>query len=182
MLTTLFSPKPINRMLDSLIDLAKDHLSGVVNNQPELQNRDPQETARITGETVLEDLMGQAQTGNTSGIMEMLSGQQTSATSPLVSGMIPGIAAKLAGRLGISEGTARTLAAAAIPLIMNMMNGQVNQAQKGGLDIGSMIGGLMGGGGLSGLDGLGNLGGLGGKPKGNQQQGGLGDMLGGFFK
>jgi hypothetical protein len=60
--------------------------------------------------------------------------------------MIPGIAAKLAGRLGISEGTARTLAAAAIPVIMNMMNGQVNQAQKGGLDIGSMIGGLMGGG------------------------------------
>ena len=47
-------------MLDSLIDLAKDHLSGVVNNQPELQNRDPQETARITGQTVLEDLVGQA--------------------------------------------------------------------------------------------------------------------------
>jgi hypothetical protein len=65
---------------------------------------------------------------------------------------------------------------------MNMMNGQVNQAQKGGLDIGSMIGGLMGGGGLSGLGGLGNLG---GNQKGNQkgnQQGGLGDMLGGFFK
>jgi hypothetical protein len=171
-------------MLDSLIDLAKDHLSGVVNNQPELQNRDPQETARITGQTVLEDLVGQAQSGNTGGIMEMLSGQQTNAASPLVSGMIPGIAAKLAGRLGISEGTARTLAAVAIPVIMNMMNGQVNQAQKGGLDIGSMIGGLMGGG-LAGLGGLGNLGGLGGNPKGDQkgnQQGGLGDMLGGFFK
>ena len=172
-------------MLDSLIDLAKDHLSGVVNNQPELQNRDPQETARITGETVLEDLVGQAQTGNTGGILEMLSGQQTTATSPLVSGMIPSIAAKLAGRLGISEGTARTLAAAAIPIIMNMMNGQVNQAQKGGLDIGSMIGGLMGGGGLSGLGGLGGLGNLGGQgnnQKGKDQQGGLGDMLGGFFK
>ena len=114
--------------------------------------------------------------------MEMLSGQQTTAASPLISGMIPGIAAKLAGRLGISEGTARTLASVAIPVIMNMMNGQVNQAQKGGLDIGSMIGGLMGGGGLAGLGGLGNLGGQGGKPKGNQQQGGLGDMLGGFFK
>jgi len=172
-------------MLDSLIDLAKDHLSGVVNNQPELQNRDPQETARITGETVLEDLVGQAQTGNTGGILEMLSGQQTTATSPLVSGMIPSIAAKLAGRLGIPEGTARTLAAVAIPVIMNMMNGQVNQAQKGGLDIGSMLGGLMGGGGLAGLGGLGGLGNLGGQgnnQKGKDQQGGLGDMLGGFFK
>jgi hypothetical protein len=69
-------------MLDSLIDLAKDHLSGVVNNQPELQNRDPQETARITGETVLEDLVGQAQTGNTGGILEMLSGSKPLPPAP----------------------------------------------------------------------------------------------------
>jgi hypothetical protein len=168
-------------MLDNLIDLAKDHLSGVVTNQPELQNRDTQETARITGQTVLEELMGQAQGGNTSGLMEMLSGQQTTAANPVVSGMIPNVAVKLASRLGISEGTARTLAMVAVPVIMNMMNGQVDQAQKGGLDIGGMLGGLLGGGGLSGLGGLGNLGGMGNNKKGNSS-GGLGDILGGFMK
>lgn len=170
-------------MLDSLIDLAKDQLTGVVNNQPELQNRDTQETARITGQTVLEELTNQAQSGNTSGLMEMLSGGQTTTANPVVSSMIPGVVGKLATRLGISENTARTLAMAAIPVIMNMMNGQVNQAQKGGLDIGGMLGGLMGAGGLSGLGGLGNLGGnnKGGDKKGNAP-GGLGDMLGGFLK
>ncbi len=168
-------------MLDTLIDLAKDQLTGVVNNQPELQNRDPQETARVTGKTVLEELVGQAQGGNTAGLMEMLSGQPTTATNPVVSSLIPNVAVKLAGRLGISEGTARTLAMVAVPMIMNMMNGQVNQAQKGGLDIGGMIGGLLGGGGRSGLGGLGNLGGLGSNKKGNSS-GGLGDLLGGFMK
>jgi hypothetical protein len=168
-------------MLDSLIDLAKEHLTGVANSQPELQNRDPQETAQITGKTILEELTNQAHSGETSGIMEMLSGRQTTSNHSAVNSMLPGVVAKLASRLGISEGTARTLAMAAIPIIMNMMNGQVNQAQKGGFDIGGMLGGLLGGGGLAGLGGL-----MGGnqsntKDKGNENDG-LGGMLGNFLK
>jgi hypothetical protein len=168
-------------MLDSLIDLAKENLTGVVNSQPELQNRDAQETAQVTGQTILEELTHQAQSGETLGIMEMLSGSQTNSGHPAVNSMLPGVVAKLASRLGISEGTARTLAMAAIPMILNMMNGQVNQAQKGGLDIGSMLGGLMGGGGLAGLGGL--LGGNSGssKDKGNSQDM-LGGILGNFMK
>lgn len=182
-------------MFEQLMSMAQSHLGENLPNQQALQGLgvNTQDVAGVTSQAVLDTLMQQLQSGDMSGIQEMLSGADTTPDSPAVNGLMPNVTSQLSNQLNLSPGMAQTIAAIAIPLILNMLNGRVNQAQQGGMDVGGMLGGLLGGGGGSMGAGGGLLGSvLGGMMGGNNtasrpQQGGggqdmLGGLLGGLFK
>ncbi len=158
-------------MIDQILNLAKGQVGSALSGNPEVSQVQGKNQSEAVGMSVLDAIKKQAGSGNTGVLKEMLSGQQTSTSSPAVQSLLPDVVTNLTSRLGISPQMAQSIAMAAIPMVMNMMNGQVKQVQQGG-----SAGGL---GSLLGSGGLGQL--LGGGSEGNKG-GGLGGMLGGFLK
>lgn len=181
-------------MFEQLMGMAQEHLGGNMGSHPDLQQAgvNPQDVAGVASESIMQGLNQQVQSGDYSSVQEMLSGMDTSPDSPAVNGLMPGVTSQLSNRLGLSPGVAQTIAMMAIPLILNMLNGRVNQSRQGGNDIGGMLGGLLGGGnagnsgnansggGIGGL--LGSVLGGGGNAAPQRSTGGSAqDLLGGIF-
>lgn len=172
-------------MFDQLLSMATSQLSENMPSHEALQGLgvDHQNVASVASSSILQTLMHQVQNGDPGAVQEMLSGNETTFESPAVSKLMPSVTSQLSNQLNLSSGAAQAIAAVAIPLIMNMLNGRVQNAQQGGMDIGGMLGGLLGGG-NSGGGMLGSvLGGMmGGGSSASQPTGGnMQDMLGGLL-
>lgn len=167
-------------MLDKILEQAKSQLVPALIDDPQVDNAQADQIAQVSGETVINSLSDQLKSGDTSGIMEMLSGADTDPSNPAVNNLSPKVAENLISRLGISPELAQNIASKAIPIIMNMFNGKVADAKNQGVDIGSIIGGLVSG---QGGGFLGKLGGLfgGKKDTSADSKGGLSDILGSFL-
>lgn len=167
-------------MLEQLIGMAVNQLAPQIQNHPELagQNIDVANVAQTAGSSIFESLASQIGGGNIGGLTEMLSGSDTDANHPVAQDMQGNIVESLIQKSGISPAMASTIAAIAIPMVMNMFNKQAGEAQSGGMDMGSLISGALAGGGNAGGGG-GLLGGLLGSVLGggNQQQGGMGAQV-----
>lgn len=177
-------------MLEKLLEQAKSQLIPSLISDPEIDNAQASQIAEVSGDTVINSLLGQARSGDFSGIQELLSGNDTDQASPAVNSLIPQLTENLASRLGISPQLAQSISAKVIPLIMNMLNGKVRNAQSSGVDIGGMLGGLMSGSGQGGGNGqaggglLGKLGGMfggSGKTDSAKKQADISDLLGKFL-
>ena len=128
-------------------------------------------------------LQNQAQSGNLDAVMEMFSGKETAPNSPVVNNLSGDLAQGLSSKLGIDANQAMTMAATALPLLMNFFNKKVNDAPQANEDIMSSIANsLQGGGNGGGLeDIMGSL--LGGGNKGGGMDlGGLMDLGKSLFK
>lgn len=127
-------------MLDSLLLPAREKLEKELANKPQLQKRNVHQTARIMSEGVIEALTQRMLSGDDSVVRELLSGQETVASSPLVNNLLPGVTTYLAPHLGISKGEARNLAKMAIPLVLDALNGKIARARQRGLDVSELTG------------------------------------------
>lgn len=169
-------------MLEQLIGMATQQLSKQFVENPDVPNDqfDVNQVAQTAGSSIFESIAGQVTSGNIGGLQEMLSGSQTSASSPVVSGIATNVVNSLVQKCGLNPQLAQTVAAAAVPFVLNMFNQQASNAQSSGMDIGSLItGALSGGGQQSGGGGLlgGLLGGILGGNKQNQAGGDLGSQV-----
>ena len=167
-------------MLDKLLQLAdgplREMLSGVDKDKAI-------DSAHVVEESVFETLKKQVASGDLSAVREMFSGRETDPSSPVVNNLKGDVSHSLMDKLGIDSKTAMTMAAMAIPLLMNMFNKKVNDAPQKNEDIQSSIADSLKGGGGSGVgDILGSL--LGGSKdgKGGMDLGGLINMGKGLFK
>ncbi|QEC54091.1 uncharacterized protein DUF937 [Anseongella ginsenosidimutans] len=170
-------------MLEKLLEQAKGQLIPSLIDDPEVDNAHAEQIAEVSGDTVINSLLGQARSGDYSGLQELLSGNDTDASSPAVNNLVPQVAENLISRLGLSPEMAQNIAGKVIPMIMNMLNGKVQDAQSRGIDIGGLLGGLMSGNGQGGGL-LGKLGGMfGGGRKGGSgdNQPDISSLLGKFF-
>jgi hypothetical protein len=148
-------------MFDQLLQMATGQIAEQLQGHDEVHEGNHADVVSTTGSSILETLTSQVSGGNMGGLMEMISGSQTSGDSPIVSSIASNVVSNLVQKNGLSAGAASSIAAIAIPMVMNMLNGKVQNAQSsGGLDIASIVGSLAGGGGQqsSGAGGmLGNL-------------------------
>lgn len=161
-------------MLDQLIQMATQQLGQQMIADPNIPNNefDVNQVAQTAGSSIFESIAGQISNGNLGALQEMVSGQQTNANNPLVSGIAQNVINALVQKSGLNPALAQSIASMAVPFVMNMFNGQASAAQSNGIDMGSLITGAMtGGGNNSGGGGLlgGLLGGLFGGNKGQQQ-------------
>lgn len=166
-------------MLDQLLKAAdgpiKEMLAG-------MNQENPSGTASALEESLAGILKKKASSGDTSAIAEMFSGKETNAASSVVQGLQGDVVSDLIGKLGISKEQAAGIVSAALPMIMNYFNKQVNDAPQANEDImSSVISSLQGGKGkVNPADLLGSL--MGGGGKGGMDLGGLIDMGKGLFK
>jgi hypothetical protein len=166
-------------MLDQLLKLAdgplQEMLSGMNQNQPNL-------SASAMKETVFSSIQTQISSGNLDVVKEMFSGSETSPDAPVIQNLQGGVADDLMGKLGISKEQAMSIAAAALPMIMNFFNNRVNNAPQDNGDImSSIVDSLQGKSGkINTGDLMGSL--LGGGKSGGMDLGGLMDLGKGLFK
>lgn len=164
-------------MLDKLLKLADGPLQDLLAKS----GGNPQSAAAVK-ESFMEVIQSQASSGNFEGIMEMFSGKETSSDSPAVSHLTGDLTNGLSQKLGIDSQKAMSIAAAALPMLLNLFNKQVNDAPQPNEDIMNSVVKSMKGDGGSGLDDL--LGSVfgGGQGKGGLDLGGIIDIGKGLFK
>jgi len=187
-------------MLDSIMDMAKGQLLSTITEKTGLDVGQAEQALPLAQESITEGITGAISGGNVDGILGML----TSAVGGgggggLVENMVyKGIAgnfiSKITSTLGVGEGMASTLSGVALPMIMSKIGGATQAAGDTdgidqdsvmsalGLDAGSLLGGLAGGGAAGDLLGkaAGMLGGAAdaGKGAGEGLLGKAADMLG----
>ena len=164
-------------MLDKLLKLADGPLQDLLAKS----GGNPQSAAAVK-ESFMEVIQSQASSGNFEGIMEMFAGKETSSDSPAVSHLTGDLTNGLSQKLGIDSQKAMSIAAAALPMLLNLFNKQVNDAPQPNEDIMNSVVKSMKGDGGSGLDDL--LGSVfgGGQGKGGLDLGGIIDIGKGLFK
>lgn len=185
-------------MLDSILDAVKGQVVSSIAEKTGLGASQAEQTIPLAGESITEGLMGAVTGGNMDGILGMLQGATGGGEGGgLLNNMVfKGIAGnfigKLTSQLGLDEGIAGTISSLALPMIMNKIggaaqaHGDTDGIDEGsvlgalGLDAGSLLGGLAGGGAAGDL--LGKAADMLGDSNTNSGGGGLLGKLGGFFK
>src|SRR3546814_7335128 len=99
-----------HNMLDKLVELAKGQLLPSLIDDPDVDNAQAEEIARVSGDSVINSLMEQAKGGDLSGLQEMLSGNETDPAYPAATQFVPKVADTLASRLGLSPEMAPQIA------------------------------------------------------------------------
>lgn len=168
-------------MLDQFIKMAADQIGQQLHENPNVPTEEfnYQDAAQTAGSSIFETIAGQMGNGDLGAIQEMLSGAETSTNNPLIESLSSGVINNLSQKNGLSPDIARTIASIAIPFVLNMFNQKASSAQSGGMDIGGLLGSVLGGGQQSRGGGL--LGGLLGSVLGgnrNQSSNPGADMLG----
>lgn len=139
--------------------------------------------------SAIEDVFGsllqkQAKSGNLDAVKEMFSGSETSPDSPVINNLSGDLSQGLMEKLGIDSQQAMSMAAAALPMLLNFFNKKVNDAPQANEDIMSSIAKSLQGNGTGGglEDIMGSLLGSGGNKGGGMDLGGLMDLGKGLFK
>ena len=167
-------------MLDQLIKLVEQNAGKAIVNNNAIPNEHNNAAIKEVASQIFGGLQSQAQQGNLQQIAGLFQGGGSSLTSnPIVSSLISQVAGSVASKFGVSPQAAQSMAASLLPTVMNQLVNKTNDPKdssfdlggilktvsgNSGLDVGSLIGQVAGGGSNSPLGGLGNmLGGLFGK-------------------
>lgn len=138
-------------MLDSLLKSADGPLKDIMANF----GGNP-ESAGSVRDTFLNVIQSQAKSGNFDGVMEMFSGRETDPEGPVATSLKGDLGNGLSQKLGIDTGQALSIAAAALPMLLNLFNKKVNDAPQANEEIqesvvksmkeedGAGLGGLLG--------------------------------------
>src|SRR3546814_16457236 len=125
-----------HNMLDKLVELAKGQLLPSLIDDPDVDNAQAEEIARVSGDSVINSLMEQAKGGDLAGLQEMLSGNETDPGNQEENQFVPKVAENLAYRQGMSPEMTQKIDVVALTLLMNMFNGKVNEAKNKGIEVG----------------------------------------------
>ena len=183
-------------MLDSILSAVKGQVTSAITEKTGLNLGQAEQAVPLAGESITEGVTSALSGGNVGGILDMLKGATSSGgggglvQNMLYKGIAGNFVSKLTSKLGLSEGVASTISSVALPMIMSKIGG-ATQAEGAtddidqgslmnvlGLDAGSLLGGLAGGGGAGDL--LGAAGKMLGGNDGDDKDGGGGGLLGGL--
>jgi hypothetical protein len=167
-------------MLDQLLNLAEGPLEEMLSG---MNQSNPKSSASALKESIFSSLQKQVASGQLDGVKEMFSGSETAPSAPVINQLQGNVSEDLMGKLGISKEQAMSIAAAALPMVLNFFNKRVNDAPQDNQDImSSVVSALQGNSGkVNPTDLLGSLMG-GSKSNGGMDLGGLMDLGKGLFK
>ncbi|RAI85023.1 DUF937 domain-containing protein [Algoriphagus yeomjeoni] len=168
-------------MLEQLLNMAEGPLQEMLAGMDQKQ---PGNSASVLKESIASSVQKQVASGDLGAIKEMFSGSETSPGASVINNLQGDVSANLMDKLGISKEQAMSIAAAALPMIMNFFNKRVNDAPQDNGDImSSIVSSLQGGKGkVDAGDLLGSLMGGGKGGSGGMDLGGLMDLGKGLFK
>ncbi len=191
-------------MLDQLLNIIKNNSQEAVVNNPAVPNQDNEAVQSTLLTSIVQGFQGEAAKGNIGGIMELLSGKQDVNQSPVVSGISQNAIGSLMDKFGISGSTAQSIVAAVLPVVLKTVISKMNNSGDSSMNANSVLGSLMAGSGAQtggfdfsqvtsamadgklDMNDLKNIGGSlfngnKGEARKDENEGGLGGLLGGLF-
>jgi len=196
-------------MFEQLLDLVKGQSQEAIVQNPAIPNEHNDEAIQTVTQSILGGMQNQAQSGNLSGLMGMLSGRSGTGgglmSNPIVAGIAQNAIASLMQKFGVNNSAASGIVASVLPSVLGKLINRTNDPNDSSIDMNGVMGSLLGGQqkqqasengfdfnqvGAAMADGkldMNDLMRVGGSlfgGQGNPQQtggGGLGGMLGGLF-
>jgi hypothetical protein len=105
-------------MIDQLINMAKQQLSGTLKQQHQLNDSQVNETFNVAEHSMMDGIKNLAATGNLSQITNIFNGKDTN-TSFLTNDVTKNFIGQLAAKIGVSPEKASSIAATVIPFLIN---------------------------------------------------------------
>lgn len=178
-------------MLNQLMDLVKENAGDLIVNNAAVPNQFNDAAISEASKLIEENLSKAISGGNVQDVLGLFGNAQNISSNPMVAGIVGQLAQSLGSKFGVDGAQAQHIAGSLIPQILgglaaktndpnnaafniNDITSQLSGGKAVGIDFGSVISQMQQGGKV-------DLGGLAGQFLGGQK-GGLGDMLGGFFK
>lgn len=165
-------------MLKNLDNLVREETQETIVNNPAIPNEHNEDAISAASSSISEVLQEKTSSGNYSEIAQLFQGDQSSGNS--IVDQIKNVFAGKLGGMGLGGAAASGAAASIIPGLISKFVKRTNDPNDKGFDLQSMLKQF------SGPDGkfdLNDVMGLFNKTGNNQQSGGgIGDILGGFFK
>lgn len=198
-------------MLEQLLNLVKGHSQEAIVQNPAIPNEHNEEAIQTVTQSIMGGLQNQAQSGNLSGLMGLLTGRSGTSggnllNNPIVGGIAQSAIGSLMNKFGMSNSAAGGIVQQILPSVLGSLIRKTNDPNDSSMDMNGMMGSLLGGQqreqaassginfnqvGAAMADGKldmndlmrvgGSLFGGSDNTAGNQQSGGLGGLLGGLF-
>lgn len=198
-------------MLENLFQLIKEYGQEQVVDNPDIPNEKNNAVLAEASHAVAGTMQNALAEGQTEDIQKMFESKSSAQimSNPVAQNMQGSFIDNITSKLGINKNVAMGLAATLIPIVISKLVKRTNSnaPQDSGFNLGSLIGSLTGGGSSFGGGNSGGLGGLLGQLTGSggqsnagggfnlqdmlsqvtngarqqRQQGGLGDLISGFF-
>lgn len=147
-------------MLEQLMGLIQENSQEAVVKNPAIPNENNNDVMQTLLGSITGGLQQEAQNGNISGVMGLLSGKATQSGSsnlmsnPIVSGIANNAIGSIMEKFGLSNSTAAGLVSSVLPAVLNSFINKTSNPNDSSIDFNSILGSLMGGGGTSAVSGL----------------------------
>jgi hypothetical protein len=133
-------------MIDQLMQMIQQSGQQTVVENSEVPNENNDAILNEAQQSITSGLQGLASTGELNTLMESTNDPQQVAAHPAVQNISNNFMGSIMEKFGISKGTAATIAASIIPMVIGkMMNKGGAQQSGGGFDLGELLSSLTGG-------------------------------------
>jgi len=114
-------------MLESIMTSLKSEVGGKLMSQTSLPERKIDKVFSIIGDVTKKEVAGQMLSGNLSSVMNLFSNKQnTGSAYSIQSNITSGVVTKLTSKLGLTQEISKTIAATAIPVLINLITTKNN--------------------------------------------------------
>ncbi len=122
-------------MLDQFLNTAAGELLGQLTSKTQLDESQARQSVDIARGVVTDQVRKEAMGGNLSGLLDLLKGQQTAGSSPILAQISSTLVNQLIGKLGLPDNVAKQISQVAIPFLMERISQQtpadLDQSQLG---------------------------------------------------
>ncbi|MBB3841466.1 hypothetical protein FHS57_005494 [Runella defluvii] len=136
-------------MLEQLMSLIQDNSQDAIVNNPAIPNQNNNAAMQTVFQSVVGGLQNEAQGGNLSGLMGLLSGQGGQGGSlmnnPIVAGIAQNAIGSLMEKFGLSNSAAGNIIAQVLPGVLSSMISKTSNPNDNSMDFGGIMGSLLGG-------------------------------------
>ncbi|AYQ33183.1 hypothetical protein [Runella sp. SP2] len=136
-------------MLEQLMSLIQDNSQDAIVNNPAIPNQNNNAAMQTVFQSVVGGLQNEAQGGNLSGLMGLLSGQGGQGGSlmnnPIVAGIAQNAIGSLMEKFGLSNSAAGNIIAQVLPGVLSSMISKTSNPNDNSMDFGGIMGALLGG-------------------------------------
>jgi Bacterial protein of unknown function (DUF937) len=134
-------------MLDQLIKLVEQNAGKAIVQNDAVPNQHNQAAIQEVASQIFNGLQGQVKQGNMQQVVAMFQGKPSASSftnNPMVSSLVANVAGSLAGKFGVSQQQAQSIANSLLPTVMNQFVQKTNNPSDNDFDLQNMMRGFTG--------------------------------------
>jgi hypothetical protein len=127
-------------MIDKLKSIVREFSGDAIINNPAIPNDKNENAIETTASSFLEHIKGEALSGNTHSLLDLLKSNDDPALNPSVNRVSTGVATDLVKKLGIDNATALGVVNKIIPPVIKMLRSKANDPGEKDLNLQNLLG------------------------------------------